>query len=292
MEKPLLEPVEDSDLNAALIGLGRRGCECVQRLYRAGIADTCSFLIDHDPDSRQEDAAPPRKLSWIGSTETLPDFSSCALLGIVIVGAEHQDKTEQLSLKLGLFKERPALLLGIVLPPPSGQSIRLRSEVLKELDCIAWWPGDPILPEWGALLHIAVSDWIAAVLGAGLVCIDISDVMGLFCGASQPLMIASASAALTEPQKAAYSALTDLYDRGFKPEQTTGLLVVIRASMQMTIPIFEAVTAVFEDILPDTATFAATTPIETGLQGRLRVTLFAAGPFAAPPDVARTGLYP
>ena len=48
----------DVDFHAALIGLGRRGCDCVRRLRQTGLADARAFLIDHDPDARQEEALP------------------------------------------------------------------------------------------------------------------------------------------------------------------------------------------------------------------------------------------
>ena len=58
----------DTDFHAALIGLGRRGCECIRRLRRSGLADAYAFLIDHDPESRQEDT-PPEHTCWIGTSK-------------------------------------------------------------------------------------------------------------------------------------------------------------------------------------------------------------------------------
>ena len=129
----------DSDFHAALIGLGRRGCDCVRRLRRAGLTDAHGFLIDHEPDPDWAEETTLLEQTWlIPNAATVPDFSACGLLGVVIVGAEHQDKSEQLSLRVGLLKERPAMLLGIVLPPPAGERNRLKPELLRELDSVAY----------------------------------------------------------------------------------------------------------------------------------------------------------
>ena len=129
----------DSDFHAALIGLGRRGCDCVQRLRQAGLTDAYGFLIDHEPDPDWAEETALLEQTWlIPNAATVPDFSACGLLGVVIVGAEHQDKSEQLSLRVGLLKERPAMLLGIVLPPPAGERNRLKPELLRELDSVAY----------------------------------------------------------------------------------------------------------------------------------------------------------
>ncbi|MBK8751677.1 MAG: hypothetical protein IPL99_08500 [Candidatus Competibacteraceae bacterium] len=272
-----LDQIEHDCSSAALIGLGRRGCEYAQQLHKAQYTDSCAFLIDYD-SALQGDALPDPSTYWIGHTEIEPDFSACDLMGIVIVGAEYQNEDESFNFRVFLSKERPALMLGIVLPPPAGELVRMDLTLLEELDCVMRWPGDPALPEWGALLHIAVNDWLAPVLGAGLVCIDISDVIYLFCRNSQSIVMSSASASLEQPQAAARAALASLYKQGFKPDQTTGLLVVIRGGL-ITMGDFEAVLAVF-NTLPDTVTVAAATPLERELRDCLRVTLFSTIPSA------------
>ncbi len=57
---------DDTEFHAALIGLGRRGCECVQRLRRAGLADAHAFLIDHDPDAPHQTILARRRLFGAG----------------------------------------------------------------------------------------------------------------------------------------------------------------------------------------------------------------------------------
>lgn len=213
----------------ALIGLGRRGCEHIRMLLRSipsQAATLSAFLIDHRPAARPNDPA----FEGIGpeTSDSVPDFRSCELVGVVVVGAEHREASERRRLILGLRNERPALLLGIVLPPPPGEPARLDPELLGELDCVAYWPGDPARPEWGALLRVAVRDWVATVMVPGLFCIDISEVIALFCGVRQPLMVASASAALERPQAAVQAALAQLDAGGFRAERATGLLAVVR----------------------------------------------------------------
>ena len=268
---------EPKELIAGLIGLGRRSCEYVRQLHQALSIDSCVFLIDHDPESRQEDTLPADTF-WIGHIETVPDFTTAELVAVVIVGAEHQNPAELFCFKLGLRKERPALLLGIVLPSPEGEPIRINSEFLKELDCVIWWPGDPALPEWGALLKIAVSDWLAPIFEHGLVCMDLADILCLFCGNPQPILMASASAPLEQPQVATRTALASLYEQGFKPDLTTGLLIVIRCGPQITISHFENAVYPIMEISSKTFNTAAATPIDIDLQDRLRVTLFSASP--------------
>ncbi|MFZ1640209.1 MAG: hypothetical protein WAV07_01990 [Candidatus Contendobacter sp.] len=269
---------DDTEFHAALIGLGRRGCEYVQRLRRAGLADAHAFLIDHDSESRREDA-PPDNTYWIGNAEIVPDFSACGLLGVVIVGAEHRDKSEQLSLKLGLLKERPTLLLGMVLPPPAGERNPLRPELLRELDGVAYWPGDPARPELWALLQAAVDDLVGAVSAPGPVEADLAELITVFGGARSILIASAALERPADPERmlaVAYTALAELYDRGFKPDQATGMLVMVRGA---GVEACEAVRRLFRDILPDAAPTALAAPAGEGWRERTRVSLFAVGPF-------------
>ena len=269
-------------LIAGLIGLGRRSCEYVRQLHQALSIKSCAFLIDHDPESQQEDS-PPAHTSLISHVETVPDFSVSDVMGVVIVGAEHQNPSEILSLKLGLQKERPALLLGIVLPSPEGEPVRINSEFLRELDCVIWWPGDPVLPEWNALLQIAVIDWLAPVLEQGLKGFDLSDVLCLFCGNPQPVVMASASAPLEQPQIASCAALDSLYEQGFKPDLATGLLVVVRGGSQITLAAFETAVSTIFEIVSDTTVVRMAIPMEIDLQDCLRVTLFSASVYTSEP---------
>ncbi len=270
---------------AALIGLGRRGCEHVRTLLRSipgQEAKRSAFLIDHRSAARPNDPAS----EGIGpaTSDDVPDFRCCELVGVVVVGAEHREASERRRLVLGLRNERPALLLGIVLPPPPGEPARLDPELLGELDCVACWPGDPARQEWGALLQVAVRDWVATVMVPSLFCIDISEVIALFCGVRQPLMVASASAALERPQTAVRSALAGLEARGFRAERATGLLAVVRTGFGLTVRHFEAVRDVLKGLpFSDEAGLAMASPVQVDLADTLRVTLFAAGPFAAPP---------
>lgn len=272
----------DTDFHAALIGVGRRGCDCVRRLRQAELADAHAFLIDHDPDARQEEAL-PENTCWIGSVETVPDFSACGLLGIVIAGAEHRDKTEQLSLRLGLLKERPTLLLGIVLPPPVGERNRLRPEWLRELDGVAYWPADPGLPASWALLQAAVTDLVDAVFASGPIETDLADLIAVFSNA-RSVLIASATqerpaADPERMQMAAYAALAELYEWGFQPGRATGMLIVARGADGASVEGCGAVRRLFRDLLPDTATIALAAPSGAGWRERTRVSLFAAATF-------------
>lgn len=279
----------DADFHAALIGLGRRGCDCLRRLRRTGLADARAFLIDHDPEARQEEPL-PENTCWIGSVETVPDFSTCGLLGIVIVGAEHQDKTEQLSLRLGLLKERPTLLLGIVLPPPAGERNRLKPELLRELDGVAYWPTDPGLPESWALLQAAVEDWVGAVSVSGPVGVDLADLIALFSGGQSVLIASATQERPADPERAqatAYAALAELYEQGFQPLRATGILIMVCGA---GIGECNAVRQLFQDILPDGATIALAAPAGQGWVERTRVTLVAVETVAAPSAVAPLGL--
>lgn len=271
----------DAGFPAALIGLGRRGCECVRRLRRSGLADACAFLIDHDPESRQEDA-PPERTCWIGNVETVPDFPACGLLGVAIVGAEHRDKTEQLSFKLGLLKERPTLLLGIVLPPPAGEQIRLKPELLGELDGVAFWPDDPGRPESWALLQAAVADLVDVVFVPGPVEADLAELIAVFGGARSILIASATRERPADPERmmaTACAALAALNERGFKPDRATGMLVVARGGDGAGVEACEGVRRLFRDILPDAATIALAAPTGEGWRERTRVSLFAVGSF-------------
>ncbi|MDS4022246.1 MAG: hypothetical protein RKR03_17355 [Candidatus Competibacter sp.] len=271
----------DTDFPVALIGLGRRGCECVRRLRRVGLGDVHAIMIDHDPESRQEDA-PPERIAWIGNVETVPDFSACAVLGVTIVGAEQRDKTEQLSFKLGLLKERPTLLPGIVLPPPAGERIRLKPELLGEMDGVAFWPDDPGRPESWALLQAAVADLVDVVSMPvlGPVEADLADLIAVFSGARSILIASATQERPADPERmmaTAYVALAALNDRGFKPDRATGMLVVARGGDGAGA--CEGVRRLFRDILPDAAVIALAAPAGEGWRERTRVSLFAAGTF-------------
>ncbi len=281
--------IEDMDklekpkaLIAGLIGLGRRSCKYVRQLHQALSIESCAFLIDHGPESLQEDNS-PAYTSLINHVEIVPDFSVSDVMGVVIVGAEHQNPSEILSLKLGLQKERPALLLGIVLPSPEGEPVRINSEFLKELDCVIWWQGDPVLPEWNALLQIAVTDWLAPVLESGLKCFDLSEVLCLFCGNPQPVVMASASAPLEQPQIASCAALDSLYEQGFKPDLATGLLVVVRGGPQITMADFDTALSSICEIVSDTTAVSFAMLIDFDLKDCLRVTLFSASVYTSEP---------
>ncbi len=269
------------DTGVGLIGLGRRGCEQVRRLRHAGLAEiTHGFLIDHDIEYRHDPSTDLDAVEWIGNTATLPDFSACELLAIVIIGAEHQDRSEQLSLKLGLFKERPTLVLGIILPPPAGQSSRLKSALLREMDSIVHWPGDPLEPSSWALLQTAVSTLSNAFLEKSIP-VNIADLINLFSGTSQRLFVASHTRERSDEDSAhtaLYSALADLYPQGFKPDQVTGLLLVIRADPDYKSDQLPAVCVLLRDILAANATMTALLLPANNWQMRLQVTLFATAP--------------
>ena len=240
------ESVED---RTALIGVGRRSCEYIRQLHQALSIDCCAFLIDHDSESRQEDT-PPADTFWIGHVGIVPDFSFSKVMGVVIVGAEHQNPSEMYSFKLGLQKNRPALLLGIVLPSLDGEPVRINLEFLTELDSVIWWPGDPALPEWGALLFMAVDDWLAPVLSANVIYIDFSEMVRLFCGNPQPVVVASASAPAEQLDKALCATLDTLHQQGCKLDQATGVLAMIHV-VAPYLSLFEQITDLIADRLPD-----------------------------------------
>lgn len=128
---------------------------------------------------------------------------------------------------------------------------------------------------------MAVSDWLSPVLGAGLVCIDLSDVLILVSrGQPQALRMGSASAPLDQPQVAVQRALADLDAQGFALDACSGMRVVIRVGLKFTIGQFEAIGEVFRALpLPEPFILALSTPIDRALNepDRLRVTVFAAG---------------
>ena len=148
---------------AALIGLGSRGCEQLQRLCRAGLENVTAFLIDHDSAARRADDLPVPSY-WIGNTETVADFAACTLLGLVIMGVDHQEGSEWLSLRLGLLRERPMLLLGIVLPAAPAAVPRRRPERWRELDSVIEWPALLNPAADLILLRDVVDDLIRALL--------------------------------------------------------------------------------------------------------------------------------
>ena len=76
-------------------------------------------------------------------------------------------------------------------------------------------------------------------------------------------------------REAAYTALADLFERGFKPGQTTGILVIVRGADGASAGDFEALRRMFLDILPDAATTALAAPGGEGWKERTRVTLVA-----------------
>jgi len=274
----------DRDFHPALIGLGRRGCDCVQRLRRAGLADAHAFLIDHEPDPDLAEEAAPLEQTWlIPNAATVPDFSACGLLGVVIVGAEHRDKSEQLSLRLGLLKERPTLLLGVVLPPPAGERNRLKPELLRELDGVAYWSADPGLPASWALPQAAVADLVNAVFAPGPIETDLADLIAVFGGARSVLIASATRERPADPERmeaAAHAALAELYERGFEPGRATGMLIVVRGVDDASVAACTPVRQVFQDILPDRATIALAAPSGEGWGERMRVSLFAVGAFA------------
>lgn len=276
-------PFDDgnTDCPVALIGLGRRGCEWVQQLRQSGLADVHAILIDHDPTSRQEIIGANRT-DWIGNVATVPDFSAGAVLGLVIVGAEHHDKTEQLSFKLGLLRERPTLMPAIILPPPAGERIRVPAEWLGSLDGVMCWPHDPEQPAAWALLQAAVADWVATVSAPGPVEVDFAELI-TFCTNARPILVASATveqpARVEQIQTVAYTALAALYDRGFKPAQTTGMLVVVRGADEEVAAGGAAVRRLFHDILPEATPVTVCVPAGSDWQGRTCVSLFAMGAF-------------
>ena len=199
----------------------------------------------------------------------------------MIVGAEHRDKTEPLSLKLGLPRERPTLLLGIVLPSPAGEQNRLKPELLRQLDGVAYWPADPAArPEAWALLQAAVADLVEAVFAPGPVEADLADLITVFGGARSILVASATQERPADPERiqaAAYTALAELYERGFKPDQATGMLIVVRGVESGNVEACEAVRRLFQDILPDAATIALAAPAGEGWRERTRVSLFAVG---------------
>lgn len=270
-----------TDFPVALIGLGRRGCESIQRLRQAGLAEVHAILIDHDPESRQEDNN-AHNCDWIGNVATVPDFSTCAALGLVVVGAEHHDKTEQLSFKLGLLRERPTLLLGIILPPPAGDRIRLSAELLSNLDSLMCWPRDPSQADAWALLQATVADWVATLSAPGPVEADFAGLITTFNNA-RPMLVASATeeypASPERVQAVAYTALAAWYDQGFKPAQAAGMLAVVRGVDDAMVETCDAVSRLFRDILPESAPVMVAAPAGAGWQQRTRVSLFAVGAF-------------
>lgn len=274
----------DSDFHAALIGLGRRGCDCVQRLRRAGLTDAYGFLIDHEPDPGLEEETVPLEQTWlIPNAATVPDFSACGLLGIVLVGAEHQDKSEQLSLRVGLLKERPAVLLGVVLPPSPGERNRLRPELLRELDGAAYWPTPLELPASWARLQAAVTDLVDAVFTPGPIETDLADLIMVFGGARSVLIASATQEHPADPERmqaTAYTALAELHEQGFKPGQATGMLVVMRGADDVSVKAGAVAHQLFRDILPDGATVAMAMPAGECWRTRTRVTLVAVGTFA------------
>lgn len=70
----MFESVSSEIAPPLLIGLGRRGCAYARQLHQALSIDAQAFLMDHDPESRQEDA-PSAGILWISHVETVFDFT-------------------------------------------------------------------------------------------------------------------------------------------------------------------------------------------------------------------------
>lgn len=258
---------------AALVGLGRRGCAVVRQLQHTLDIPSRAFLIDDGPPAPRDDAGLDEE------PDPVADFSTCDLMGVVIVGAEYSNPEAVRTFLRDLAKDRPALLLGIVLPPPIGEPVRLDPHLRATWDGVLDWPSDPVRPDDIPRLARAVSDWLAPILGGGLVCIDLSEVIILVSrGQPQALMIGSATVSLDRPEVAARMALADLDAQGFQLDHCAGMLVVIRVGLKFTIDQFEAIGDVFQALpLPEPFTLALSTPVDQALlkSDLIQVTVFA-----------------
>jgi len=83
-----------------------------------------------------------------------------------------------------------------------------------------------------------------------------------------------------------------LHERGFKPDRTKGLLVVIHGDSDCQAADLDPAFKLFAETLPDTATVIPVLSIDSYWQNCPRITLFAVGMFVAPPGVARSRLSP
>lgn len=76
--------------------------------------------------------------------------------------------------------------------------MRITADFLKELDAVIEWPGDPLLPEWNALLPQVVNAVLNPIFKGGLFCIDFSDRVCILSGNPQRIVVASVSASLEQ----------------------------------------------------------------------------------------------
>lgn len=274
---------------AALIGLGARGCEQLQRLCRAGLENVTAFLIDHDSAARRaDDLSVPSY--WIGNTETVADFAACTLLGLVIMGVDHQEGSEWLSLRLGLLRERPMLLLGIVLPAAPAAVPRRRPERWRELDSVIEWPALLNPAADLILLRDVVDDLIRALLDPDPLGANFAEMLAVF-GDARTVYTASLGVELA----AAWAPETldiligQVTRQGLDLRRTLGLLVVVRGG---TAAAGAALRARLAQRLPQGVLLAVAVPDagNPAAGGAMRVTLFASTAGLAMSSVARRGL--
>lgn len=276
---------------AALIGLGSRGCEQLQRLCRAGLENVTAFLIDHDSAARRADDLPVPSY-WIGNTETVADFAACTLLGLVIMGVDHQEGSEWLSLRLGLLRERPMLLLGIVLPAAPVVVPRRRPERWRELDSVIEWPALLNPAADLILLRDVVDDLIRALLDPDPLGANFAEMLAVF-GDARTVYTASLEVDPAAPAAWAPETLDILIGQvtrqGLDPQRTLGLLVVVRGGDAAA---GAALRALLEQRLPQGVLLAVAVPDagNPAAGGVLRVTLFATTAGLAISNVARRGL--
>ncbi len=276
---------------AALIGLGSRGCEQLQRLCRAGLENVTAFLIDHDSAARRADDLPVPSY-WIGNTETVADFAACTLLGLVIMGVDHQEGSEWLSLRLGLLRERPMLLLGIVLPAAPVVVPRRRPERWRELDSVIEWPALLNPAADLILLRDVVDDLIRALLDPDPLGANFAEMLAVFGDART---VYTASLGVEPAATAAWAPETldvligQVTRQGLDPQRTLGLLVVVRGGDAAA---GAALRALLEQRLPQGVLLAVAVPDagNPAAGGVLRVTLFATTAGLAISNVARRGL--
>lgn len=274
---------------AALIGLGARGCEQLQRLCRAGLENVTAFLIDHDSAARRADDLPVPSY-WIGNTETVADFAACTLLGLVIMGVDHQEGSEWLSLRLGLLRERPMLLLGIVLPAAPAAVPRRRPERWRELDSVIEWPALLNPAADLILLRDVVDDLIRALLDPDPLGANFAEMLAVF-GDARTVYTASLGVELA----AAWAPemldilIGQVTRQGLDLRRTLGLLVVVRGGDAAA---GAALRARLEQRLPQGVLLAVAVPDagNPAAGGAMRVTLFASTAGLAMSSVARRGL--
>ncbi len=274
---------------AALIGLGARGCEQLQRLCRAGLENVTAFLIDHDSAARRTDDLPVPSY-WIGNTETVADFAACTLLGLVIMGVDHQEGSEWLSLRLGLLRERPMLLLGIVLPAAPAAVPRRRPERWRELDSVIEWPALLNPAADLILLRDVVDDLIRSLLDPDPLGANFAEMLAVF-GDARTVYTASLGvdlAAAWAPEMLDI-LIEQVTRQGLDLRRTLGLLVVLRGGDAAA---GAALRALLEQRLPQGVLLAVAVPDAGNLaeSGVVRITLFATTTGLATSSVARRGL--